>query len=241
MSILFKVKKVLSNLANPRYFTANRHLVLAATEHQCVLRSLKCKSVIDAGANRGQFALVARAQFPDCRIFSFEPLAGPRSVLKKLFSRDNYTVIYDCALGENEGDCELHISKRDDSSSLLKISTKQSEYFPGTEEVGTVRAQVKRLDTLIEIDCLPEPVLLKIDVQGGELEVLKGAQGIFNKIKNIYVEASFVELYEGQALAHQVITFLNSFNYKLDGVYNVSYDKSGIAIQADFLFTKITP
>jgi len=46
------------------------------------------------------------------------------------------------------------------------------------------------------------------------------------------------EKYEGQALAHEVIEYLSQHGFKLAGVYNMSYDKEGIAIQADFLFSK---
>jgi len=47
-----------------------------------------------------------------------------------------------------------------------------------------------------------------------------------------------MELYEKQALAHEVITFLNSRSFHLKGIYNTFYDKKGIAVQADFLFRK---
>jgi len=53
----------------------------------------------------------------------------------------------------------------------------------------------------------------------------------------IYVECSFVELYQGQALADEVISFLREENFSLSGIYNLNYDKSGRAIQGDFLFT----
>jgi hypothetical protein len=50
------------------------------------------------------------------------------------------------------------------------------------------------------------------------------------------VESSFVELYRGQALAHEVCAYLNGRNFRLAGVYNVYYESAGRAIQADFLF-----
>ena len=49
---------------------------------------------------------------------------------------------------------------------------------------------------------------------------------------------SFIELYKEQALAEEVISFLNKYSFKLKGVYNMYYDKNGVAIQGDFLFTK---
>ena len=78
--------------------------------------------------------------------------------------------------------------------------------------------------------------LLKIDVQGFEMEVLKGCNSMLDYFSWVYVECSFIELYEGQALANEVIDYLHTHGFKLAGIYNMSYDRSGIAIQADFLF-----
>jgi hypothetical protein len=47
-----------------------------------------------------------------------------------------------------------------------------------------------------------------------------------------------MELYKGQALAHEVISFLEDFGFTLSGIYNLSYDKNGLAIQGDFLFER---
>jgi len=80
--------------------------------------------------------------------------------------------------------------------------------------------------------------LLKLDVQGFELEVLKGCRSMLDYFSRVYVECSFVELYEGQALAHEVIDYLHQHGFRLSGVYNMTYGKEGIAVQADFLFTK---
>ena len=81
---------------------------------------------------------------------------------------------------------------------------------------------------------------MKLDVQGFELQALKGCEAYFPYINWIYVECSFVELYEGQALAHEVIDELRLKGFVLMGVYNMSYDSNGQAIQADFLFKRYT-
>ena len=97
------------------------------------------------------------------------------------------------------------------------------------------------LEDLINIlsnEDLNYPVFVKIDVQGFELEVIKGLSDFVKYIDFIYVECSFIELYEKQALADEVITFLYNYSFKLNGVYNTFYDKKGIAVQADLLFSK---
>jgi hypothetical protein len=75
-------------------------------------------------------------------------------------------------------------------------------------------------------------------VQGTELDVLQGSEVLLGLFQYIYVELSFVELYTGQALCHQVIGYLNEKNLRLVGVHNLCEDASGQAIQADFLFRR---
>jgi len=74
-------------------------------------------------------------------------------------------------------------------------------------------------------------------VQGFELEALRGCADLLECFAYVYAECSFVELYTGQALAHEVIDWLARHCFILTGLYNISYDKNGKAIQGDFLFT----
>ena len=81
---------------------------------------------------------------------------------------------------------------------------------------------------------------MKIDVQGYELEVLKGSSDLLQSIFYVYVECSFIELYDEQPLANDVINFLEKFSFILKGVYNPHFNKNGIVVQADFLFEKLS-
>jgi hypothetical protein len=63
---------------------------------------------------------------------------------------------------------------------------------------------------------------------------------MLTKFSSDYVECSFIELYEGQSLANEVIDLLHHQGFMLAGVYNIAYKRNGIAIQADFLFSKIS-
>jgi len=70
------------------------------------------------------------------------------------------------------------------------------------------------------------------------MEVLRGCVTLLPCFSYVYVECSFVPLYSGQELAHEIIIFLNEHGFILSGIYNLSYGKSGVAVQGDFLFTK---
>jgi len=213
-----------------------RHNVAAGVEHYVVLTPLNCRHVVDIGANRGQFALIARKCFPDAKIDSFEPLQEPADRFQALFDNDHSTQLHRLAIGLNEGEAAIHVSSRDDSSSLLPITDTQSTLFPGTAERETRMIHVAPLRDVIPEQDIQEPALLKIDVQGFEMEVLRGCEELLGRFQYIYVECSFVELYAGQAFADEIIAFLRERNFILDGVYNPCYDKNGRAVQADFFF-----
>jgi FkbM family methyltransferase len=238
--LLGKAHKLAAILLRPHcriaLFKSN---VAAALEHLAVLRSMTPASVVDIGANMGQFSLAIREVFPSIPIFAFEPLPDAAAIYRKIFANDRVVTLYQTAVSNERGMVAMHLSKRPDSSSLLPITNLQNQIFPGTQETGILNVSAAPLsDYLSE---LPSPALLKIDVQGFELEVLRACAASFVFVSHIYVEASFVTLYERQALASEIIAFLQKENFTLSGVYNMSYDDEGVAVQADFLFSRCPP
>jgi FkbM family methyltransferase len=199
------------------------------------------RSVVDIGANRGQFALVARHCFPDASIISFEPLPGPAVVYRSALGSDPLVTLREVAIGPRSGEALMFVSGRDDSSSLLPISEEQERIFPGTASVGTQRIVVTSLAEQLIDSQFKCPALLKIDVQGFELDVLRASEDVVDRFNWLYVECSFLELYKGQASADQVIAWLRLRGFLLEGTYNVSYDNAGRAIQADMLFGRGKP
>ena len=231
-----KVYKFIRLLRNHRYRRALWQGVAAAVEHREVLSELRCATVVDIGANRGQFALVSHECCPSAKIFSFEPLNEPATVFDRLFKDSQRIKLFRYAIGRQAGDAPMYLSHSDDSSSLLPITDLQNEIFPGTglKEIRSVA--VARLDELINWDDLIKPALLKIDVQGFELEVLYGCDSLLGNFQYVYVECSFMELYEGQASANDVVRFLHERNYALNGIHNLVYDNAGRSVQGDILF-----
>ncbi len=212
--------------------------VAAGVEHESVLRQLDCRTVVDIGANRGQFALAARHQWPSARLISFEPLPKPVAVFREVFAGDINTLLHEVAIGPRDQPGTMHLSAQDDSSSLLPISALQEDVFPGTEEVGTMTVRVAPLDSFLIEDAIVKPALLKIDVQGSEQDVLRGCESLLEQFKWVYCECSFMQLYSGQKLAGEVVTWLAAKGFAIRGVFNTAYDRKGRAVQADFLFER---
>lgn len=214
-----------------------RQGVAATIEHDRLPLMRDYRTVIDVGANKGQFTLYARYRFPHAKVYSIEPLAGPRGKIHRLFGNDSQVEILGFAAGSEAGSATIDVASSDDSSSLLHQTSLQAERFPGTGVSGTEEVEVRTLDDVLSSEQLPGPVLLKIDVQGFEIEVLKGSKAILNQVDTILVEASFVEFYGGQPLFEQVYGFLSEHNFRLTGgAVSSSADK--LWEQGDFVFQR---
>ena len=228
--------KLLGLLPHPVWRRGLRHGVGAAIEHRGVLAPLALRTVVDVGAHTGQFSLLVRALHPRARIVAFEPLAHAADRYVRVFATDPDVTLHRAAVAPRRGPATLHVSASSDSSSLLPITRRQAQRFPGTGECGVLEVDAGPLDAFIEPADVVPPALLKIDVQGFELEVLRASRALLGRFAHVYVEASFEELYAGQALAGEVAAFLNAHGFSETGRFNVARAPNGDPVQADFLF-----
>ena len=214
------------------------HGVAAATEHDPFFARREFDTVVDVGANKGQFSLVMRKNYPAAHIFAFEPLRQPFQKYCDVFKDDSNVTIVNSALARQTGIASINVSQSSDSSSLLEITDLQEEVFPGTSAVSTEEVNTGPLSSFIRVDQIQGAALLKLDVQGFELEVLRSCEEFLPSFDMVYCECSFLELYKGQALAPDVIEFMRSVGFVLQGFNNVAYDEQVATIQADFIFVQ---
>lgn len=210
--------------------------VAASVEHSAFLASNPVATLLDAGANKGQFSLALRGFWPNTRIVAFEPQPLPADRFARLFARDSKISLERIALGRTRQGAQMHVSRKSACSSLLPLGVLQEEVFPGTSEVGTQAVSVVPLDDAVDVASLPRPILLKIDVQGLELDVLRGGEKSLASIERLYIEVSFVPLYVGQAIAHEIVAWLAERGFLLAGIYHIELDRRGRAVQADMHF-----
>lgn len=236
LEVLAKLVRV---LWTPDYRTAFlRTRVAASVEHDHVIDGLGLDTIVDVGANRGQFALCARRLYPGASIYSFEPLSRPADTFRKVFRHDPRTQLFQTAIGESAGSASMHVSRWDVSSSLLPFAQAQHDNFPLTGESGREDVSIERLSDLLRPEDVGGTAMLKIDVQGYELSTIAGCRDLMDRFAYVYVECSFVPLYEGQALAGEVVERLAEFGLRLVCVANLARGRSRRPIQADFLFAR---
>jgi FkbM family methyltransferase len=231
-----RLAKLLRLLAVRDYRHGLRYGVAAAIEHDGAFLEHDPRTVLDVGANRGQFALFALRRFPRARLICFEPLAQPAGVLRRVLAPRAGVEVHEVALAATSGTASMHQTRKDDSSSLLAVTAEQQRAFPGSEEVARIDVPVRRLDDCLDPARLARPCLLKIDVQGAELEVLRGSRRVLAAVDELIVECSFTELYAGQALADDVIGELRAAGFRLHGFASPTVAPDGRPLQADMVF-----
>lgn len=208
-----------------------RRFVFALLQHDV-------DTVIDIGANVGQFGQELRRAGFTGRIISVEPLADAFAALHRLSSADSTWTAERAAVGAVEGTLTMNVAANSVSSSALPMLDRHAEAAPESRYVTTEEVPATTVDALVaRHDIAPERTLLKIDVQGYEQPVLAGAAGTLERFAAIKTEMSLVALYEGQALFADVLSELNGRGFDLwqlePGFVEAS---TGRLLQADGVF-----
>ncbi|MBC3845733.1 FkbM family methyltransferase [Winogradskyella echinorum] len=191
-------------------------------------------TIIDVGANKGQFQKAANYFYPSANIYSFEPIPELFEGLVKV-SNNNITN-YNFALGNEKGELDFQKNKYFHISSFLDISKKNTDYPKNDVEI--IKVQIRTLDDMHEELNIHGKTLLKLDVQGFEVEALKGAVNTLKKIDYIIVESNFEELYKNQPSYTELNAFLNLHNFEMRTMLDFNMGKDGNYIEADFLYKK---
>ena len=186
--------------------------------------------IVDVGASKGVWTLECMSVFPDAFYFVVDPLEENWAFLEKLTMTYPSVRAWKGALGPDHGYLTMHI--HGDQSSFL-----ESEY---SDPLGSSRKEVEMrpLDSFL---CSPlkPPDLIKIDVQGFELEVLKGAEKCLSSCEILLLEVSFYKIYRNSPLAHDVIAFLRERGFRIFDICTYAQRPyNGALCQSDMVFAK---
>ena len=204
------------------------------------IRARRIDLVFDVGASVGQWARLVRRSGYTGRLVSFEPLDGAFAELRRAADADPFWEARQVALSDTDGGATINIAGNSWSSSLLPMAPLHAQSAPESEYVGTQLVTTVRLDTLRgDLIDPADRIYMKLDVQGLELPVLRGAAETLSQVQALEVELSYTELYTGQALLPELVAHLHAVGLDLIGVEPVFADpKTGKLLQVDGLFLR---
>jgi FkbM family methyltransferase len=199
------------------------------------------RTVIDVGANEGQFAREVRAALPGTAIYSFEPLPDVFSTLQAWTKTQRDVRAFNVALGETDATMEFRICvEHHYSSSLLRSTPLNDATFPQTKNQTTAKVPVRTLDGWIEEQGLAlEPeLLIKLDVQGYEDRVIAGGAHTFGRAAACILEVNIDALYEGQARFVDLVGKLDALGLRYAGNLDQAHAPDGHVIFLDAVFVR---
>lgn len=205
-----------------------------------LLRSEGIDLVLDVGANAGQFAQRLRSAGYAARIVSFEPLSGAFGELSRHAASDAAWEPRRLALSDEDGDAEIHVAGNSWSSSLLEMGARHRQSAPEAAYVGTETVPTARLDSIWNslAQGAARP-FLKLDVQGFEMHVLRGAERSLAHLRGLQAELALTSLYEGDRPWRDIVDHLAEHDFALAGVEPGFEDPdSGRMLQFDGVFLR---
>ena len=196
--------------------------------------------VLDVGAAVGVYGESLRRGGYKGRICSFEPLSEQYAKLAKAAAADPLWESRNVAIGPEAGTAEINVSGNYDSSSMLPMAARHAEGAPSSVYVGTETVTVETLDSVwSEVAEAARRPFLKLDVQGFELEALRGAERSMPLLHGIHAELSLVPLYEGGPLWGEMIDFLAAGGFRVAGIEPGYIDPAtGEMLQVDGIFLR---
>jgi FkbM family methyltransferase len=206
-----------------------------------LLERLEVEVVVDVGAHLGQFGRELREHGYAGRIVSFEPvLAVFAALVKTSTAGDPAWEAHRLALGSEDGQRPLNVPRSTDFSSFLEPSAFSLAEFRGLTAVERQElVPVRRLDGVATAYGLAGPRLfLKLDTQGWDLEVLRGAEETLAGVVGVQAELPVRPVYEGMPAAEEIAGHLVGRGFVETASFPVTTDAGGQPIEVDCIMER---
>jgi len=221
------VRKALKSLVRRYRKRRNSRLGLESRDPFVVTRELTVAArpvIFDVGAHVGLAATRYRELFPEAPIHCFEPYPESFALLEAAVGALEPIELHAIALAEAEGEAEFSVNRNSATNSLLASDARAAVYWRGDtpRTTGTVTVRTATLDGFCAERSIAGIDILKMDVQGGEYEVLEGARGLLERegIGLIYMELITAPTYVGQHRLREYLELFDAAGYELFDLYN---------------------
>jgi FkbM family methyltransferase len=196
-----------------------------------LLKTLDIDLVLDVGAHHGEYGLLLRELGYAGRIISFEPVTVNFDVMAQCCAHDPSWQAHNLALGSEDADRSMNVMSDSFLNSFLAPS--KVRWHDGNRVERIDKVTVRRLDGLFDQmlnDASAHNVFLKMDTQGWDLEVLRGADACISRIAAVQSEIPLKAIYEGMPSFLEVITECNRLGLEITGMFPVSRDTNNLAV-----------
>lgn len=234
------MKRAIQRTLNHLGYDLRRQMWFGPLNKIQMMRRLGINFVLDVGANNGLYARELRQGGYRGKIWSYEPTADAFAALEEASASDELWTAIKSGCGSAAGMANINIAKNSASSSLLPMLAAHLSNAPQSEYTSQECISICSLDDSV----LPhlqdsDKVWLKIDTQGYEAEVLKGAQRLISRVQGLECELSLVPLYGGQPLIHEMLNMIHGMGFRMVGISPVFFEKETFyALQVDGTFLR---
>lgn len=205
-----------------------------------LLRRQRVDTVLDVGANVGQYATRLRAWGYRGRIVSFEPVQTAFLALERTAARDPGWKVLNLALGDADRSGTIHVAQASVFSSILKAGPELRARHYSAAPIAEEEITIRRLDSVFEkVRGSGQAFFLKVDAQGYEREVLRGATDTLHRVRGVQVEVPLRPTYEGEATLEELVHELDVRGFVIALIEPVSHDHAASSLlQVDCIFVK---
>lgn len=202
-----------------------------------VFQHFGVRCVLDVGGHRGGYGTMLRHNGYRGHIISFEPVPEHFMVLQRVAAKYGNWSVYPYALGSSDTNIAINVSPSS-TSSFLDVSA----YGHATLDMpvtGQHMVEMHRLDSIVsDVAGAVGNVYLKIDAQGWDLEVLKGATGCINRIPALQAEVSMQPIYEGMPTWLQFIDYAKSLGFAISAFFPIMWDAQIRVVECDCVMVR---
>ena len=194
---------------------------------------------IDVGANFGQTALEIIKWGYEGEIVSIEPVLECHNYISSLSKNyKNWTILDRMAVGDYNGSTSINVSEASDLSSILNPTELLNNSYSNVKKKHTENVDIFKIDSIKIFDDIQDRnIFLKIDAQGYDYKVLKGAKKLIKRLSGIMIEASLEPLYDNQETYFEIIKFLHDLGMKPHMISERSFSrKSKQQLQVDLVY-----
>ena len=206
---------------------------------QEILNRHSITAVLDVGAHVGEYGINLRRHGYRGRIVSFEPLSFAYEQLAEVAESDPAWSTFNYAIGDEDTSSTLNVAENSASSSFLPIMKTHQNAVPSSRYVSSSTCEIRRLDSISDtIRDKGDRLFMKVDVQGYESAVLRGASELLSSLFALEIELSLKPLYEGQPLFMELLGELNEV-FEVVAFFNEFRDpNSQTLLQTDALLQR---